>query len=125
VQVGQHVVVKNSDPFFHNVHTMPQANPEENIPELNIDPGKKLKAWDQPEYFPVGCNIHPWMRAWVAVIDNKFFAITDKDGKYTLPKDLPDGKYTLHAWHEKYGEQDQKITVKDGKATGDFVYKAE
>jgi plastocyanin len=125
VQVGQPVVVKNSDSLLHNVHTQPETNAPDNLAQPFVDPGKKLKVPTDPEYFHVKCDVHPWMSAWIAVIDNKYFAVTDKDGKYTLPEGLPDGKYTLHAWQEKYGEQDQKITVKDGKATGDFIYKAE
>jgi plastocyanin len=125
VQVGQPIVVKNSDALLHNVHTQPDKNQAANIAQPFVDPGRKLPVPTDAEYIHTKCDIHPWMSAWIAVIDNKFFAVTDKDGKYELPKDLSNGKYTLHAWHEKYGEQDQKITVKDGKATGDFVYKAE
>jgi plastocyanin len=125
VQVGQPIVVKNSDALLHNVHTQPEKNQPANIAQPFVDPGKKLPVPTDAEYVHTKCDIHPWMSAWIAVIDNKYFAVTDKDGKYELPTGLPDGNYTLHVWHEKYGEQDQKITVKDGKATGNFTFKAE
>ena len=58
------------------------------------------------------------------MIDHPFFAVSDADGKFTLPKGLPDGDYTVTAWHEKYGAQEGKLTVKDGKGTVDFTVKA-
>jgi plastocyanin len=123
--VGQQLQVKNDDPFLHNVHTLPEKNEGENKAQPNIDPGQKLKTPKEPEYIRVKCDVHPWMGAWIAVIDNPYFAVSDKDGKFTLPKGLPDGDYTVHAWHEKYGEQDGKVTVKDGKGEVSFTFKAQ
>jgi uncharacterized protein (DUF2141 family) len=61
---------------------------------------------------------------YIGVVKNPFFAVTGKDGKYEL-KGLPPGTYTVAAIHEKYGEQDQSVTVgpKDSK-TQDFTFKA-
>jgi hypothetical protein len=115
--------VKNSDPFLHNIHTLPEKNEPENKAQPNLDPGSRLKTPREPEYFRVKCDVHPWMNAWIAVIDNPFFAITGKDGKFTLPKGLPDGQYTITAWHEKYGEQTGKLLVQDGAGAVDFVFK--
>jgi hypothetical protein len=120
---GQPLVVKNSDPFLHNVHTLPEKNEGENKAQPNLDPGAKLKSPTEAEYFRVKCDVHPWMGAWIAVIDNPFFAVSDKDGNFSLPKGLSDGDYTLTAWHEKYGTQQAKVTVKDGKGTASFVFK--
>lgn len=122
-EVGQPIKVANSDPLFHNVHTQPDKNQAQNIAEPNKTPGVALKPTTDPEYFHVKCDVHPWMSAWVAVIDNPYFAVTDKDGKFTLPKGLPDGKYTLHVWHEKFGEQDVPVEVKGGDANVDITVK--
>jgi plastocyanin len=125
VSVGQAILVKNSDTFLHNVHSLPEKNPGENKAQPTVDAnGAKLKPTTDPEYFRVKCDVHPWMGAWVAVLDNPYFAVTDKDGKFALPKGLADGDYTLHVWHEKLGEQDVKITVKDGKADAAITVKA-
>ena len=72
---------------------------------------------------PVKCNQHPWMKMYINVVKNPFFAVTGKDGKYTI-KGLPPGTYTLAAVQEKLGEQTQQITVapKDSK-TADFNFK--
>jgi RNA polymerase sigma factor (sigma-70 family) len=126
VMVGQRIIVKNSDPFLHNVHPLPEKNEGENRAMPNRDEaGARLKTPKEPEYFRVKCDVHPWMAAWVAVLDNPYFAVTGKDGKFTLPKGLPDGDYTLTAWHEKYGEQTGHLTVKDGAGTVDFIFKAQ
>jgi len=123
-QVGQQILVRNEDAFLHNVHTQPEKNDPDNKAQPNVDPkGTKLKNMKEAEYFRVKCDVHPWMAAWIAVIDSPFFAVTDKDGKFALPAGLPDGDYTLHAWHEKFGEQDQKITVKGGNAEANFSFK--
>jgi hypothetical protein len=119
----QPLLVRNSDPFLHNVHTLPEKNEGENKAQPNVDPGSRLKTPKEAEYFRVKCDVHPWMGAWVAVIDNPYFAVTDKDGKFALPKGLADGEYTLVAWHEKFGTQQGKVTVKDGAGTANFVFK--
>lgn len=125
ITAGQGIVVKNEDTFLHNVHTQPEKNePNNNAQPTKDEKGIKLKTPKEPEYFRVKCDVHPWMGAWVAVIDNPYFAVTDKDGKFTLPKGLPDGDYTFHLWHEKYGEQDVKGSVKDGKAEINGAFKA-
>ena len=72
---------------------------------------------------PVKCNQHPWMKMYLNVVKNPFFAVTDKDGKYEL-KGLPPGDYTIAFVQEKLGEQTQKVTVaaKDSK-TVDAAFK--
>jgi hypothetical protein len=108
---------------LHNVHTQPEKNAPDNIAEPNIDEkGKRLKVPTDAEYFHVKCDVHPWMSAWIAVIDNPYFAVTDKDGHFTLPKGLKDGHYTLHVWHESLGEQDLSLNVVDGNANVDAIF---
>jgi uncharacterized protein (DUF2141 family) len=72
---------------------------------------------------PVKCQIHNWMRAYIGVVSNPFYAVTGDDGTFSL-KGLPPGTYTIQVWQEKYGTQEQQITVgaKDSK-TLDFTIK--
>ena len=124
--VGQDLVVKNSDPFLHNVHSLAVTNPAFNFGQPNKDPGKKVP--EQPkatETFRVKCDVHPWMSAYIGVFEHPFHAVSGEDGKYSIKGKLPDGEYTLVAWHEKFGEKEEKITVKDGKADKDFSFKPE
>ena len=71
------------------------------------------------------CDVHQWMFAWVTVVDSPYFAVTDKDGKFTI-KDVPPGKYTVTALHRKAAPtgMDKEVEVKDGTATVDFTLEA-
>ncbi len=73
---------------------------------------------------PVKCNQHPWMKAYIGVVKNPFFAVTASDGTFTL-KGLPPGEYTIGAWTATFGTQEQKVTIgpKESK-TVDFTFKA-
>ncbi len=122
-QVGQEVKITNSDPLTHNIHPMPVTNREWNKVQLKGSPPLS-SSFDRPEFIPVKCNIHHWMRAYFAVMGTGYFAVTGEDGLFTLP-DLPPGKYTVTSWHETYGTRNQEITVLDGQQTTvDFVYNA-
>jgi hypothetical protein len=61
------------------------------------------------------------MFAWVTVIDSPYYAVSDKEGKFTI-KDVPPGKYTLEAAHRKLGAQTADIEVKDSGVTQDFTF---
>ena len=124
VMAGQTVEIINSDNTTHNIHPSPKDNREWN--ESQPPKGAPLdKDFARQEVLiPVKCNQHPWMKMYIGVVKNPFFAVTGKDGKYEL-KGLPPGTYTIAAVQEKYGEQDQTVTVgpKDSK-TADFTFKA-
>ena len=117
VQVGQPVVVKNSDPFMHNVHSLAIDNPSFNFAQVTAG-DKKLEPFTAVETFQIKCDVHPWMKAIVRVFDNPYFAVTGEDGKFAIDtKGLKDGTYSVQAWHEKYHDSaPQKVEVKDGKA---------
>lgn len=121
---GQKFVVKNSDPFLHNVHSMSEANPQFNFGQPNVDPGKEVESPVVPEYFHVKCDVHPWMSAYVGVFPHPYHAVSAEDGTFSIAN-VPDGEYTFVAWHEKYGTQEQTATVADGKAELSFSFNAE
>jgi plastocyanin len=123
VQTGQKIVVKNSDPVLHNVHTLSAAgNTDQNLAQMAGSPDLTF-SFDKPENFlKFKCDVHGWMYAWVTVVDHPYFAVTDKDGKFTI-KNVPPGKYTLAALHRKVAPTgaDKEIEVTDGNTTADFT----
>ncbi|HWB54133.1 MAG TPA: hypothetical protein VG722_08070 [Tepidisphaeraceae bacterium] len=128
LMAGQTLLIKNSDPFMHNTHSLSQENPPFNKPQPNLDnKGIAITDLQTPEYFRVKCDVHPWMEAYVAVMPNPYFAITDDSGKYTIKgtDKLPDGQYTLTAWQEQLGTQEEMIKIIGGKASADFSFKPE
>src|SRR5690242_8238921 len=115
IQVGQTLTIKNSDATLHNIHAMPAANTEFNqgqpIQNMSFD-----KTFDKPEIgLHFKCDVHPWMSAYVSVVDNPYYAVSGEDGSFTIDN-LPAGTYTLEAWHEKLGTTTQQITVAAGQA---------
>jgi plastocyanin len=128
IMAGQTLKIVSSDPTTHNIHPMPKDNMEWNMSQ---PPGAAPieKKFARPEIIvPVKCNQHPWMRAYIGVTKNPFFAVTGSDGKFSI-KGLPPGDYTIDAWTAVGGgagqTQEQKVTIgaKETK-TADFVFKA-
>jgi plastocyanin len=124
VMAGQTVQIKNDDQTTHNIHPTPQNNREWNESQPPSSPALEKNFAREEIMLPVKCNQHPWMKMYISVVKNPFYAVTDKDGKYTITG-LPPGDYTIAFVQEKLGEQDQKVTVaaKDTK-TVDQSFKA-
>jgi plastocyanin len=127
--VGQDVTVTSEDEFLHNVHGLCVDNDPFNFAQSKQPDGpapEKKINFSTAEQFKIKCDIHPWMSAWIIVLDHPFFAVTGADGKFSIDtKGLADGDYTLDAWQEKFGDMTAKITVKDGKASSDFTFKSD
>jgi plastocyanin len=123
MRANQQLEVVNSDPTAHNIHPTPANNREWNKVEL---PGSKMEeAFSREEIsIPVKCNIHPWMRGYIAVFKHPYFVVTKEDGSFDLPS-LPPGTYTVKAWHEKLGTSSQTITIgANEKKELNFVFKS-
>jgi hypothetical protein len=125
MQAKQKLVIRNSDDTLHNIHALPNKNKEFNV-------GQPNKGMETPKTFAVPevmvhfkCDVHPWMSAYVGVLDHPFYSVTGDDGSFSL-KNLPAGEYEIVAWHEKYGEQTQKVKVGEGESKEvNFTFKAE
>ncbi len=123
VMVGQTLSILTKDATTHNIHPMPKDNREWNMSQApNAAPLEQ--KFSRPEIMiPVKCNQHPWMRAYIGVTKNPFYAVTGSDGTFTITG-LPPGDYTIEAWTATFGTQEQKVAVgpKESKAL-DFTFK--
>ena len=122
IQTRQKLTVLNSDPTAHNVNLQGKSNPGFNQSQPP-GAGPIEKVFDRAEVLiPVKCNQHPWMKSYVGVLRHPFYAVTGADGRFEI-KGLPPGTYTVVAWHEKFPEQTQTVTVaaKESK-TQDFAF---
>lgn len=120
----QPVKIINSDDTLHNVHALPANSKEFNIGQPNQGM-TTMRTFAEPEVMvKFKCDVHPWMAAYVGVLDHPFYAVSGEDGSFAI-KDLPAGEYEITTWHEKLGEQSQKVTVGDADVAIEFTYKAE
>jgi hypothetical protein len=115
LQTSQPMEIHNSDEKSHNTKLDPSANAPFN---QTIAPGSVLNYQHKKEErspYKASCSVHPWMNAWIFPRNNGYFAVTDKEGKFTIPN-LPAGvPLTFKVWQPKAGFL-KSVTI-DGTAT--------
>jgi hypothetical protein len=123
VRTGQTISIRNSDDTLHNIHPRPTVNKEFNIGQARKGM-EATRSFDKQEIMiPVGCDVHPWMRSYISVVDHPYFAVTKDDGTYEI-KNVPPGDYEVEVVHERLKNQSQKVSVKAGApAKADFAFK--
>ncbi len=118
--------IKNSDGILHNIHTYSEKNKPVNRAQPKFK--KKItEKFSETEMIKVTCDVHGWMKGWLAIVDHPYYAITDENGAFELA-DVPVGEYELKVWQEVLGETTQKVTVAAGgevTATFELEQKAE
>lgn len=121
-RVGQKVEFINSDALFHNVRSLTQSNEIFNVSMPNKN-DRFTKVFEKPELFvQTKCSVHPWMSAYIAVVEHPFFSVTNSSGEFSI-KNLPPGNYTLEIWHEIFGAQTKDLTVAEhDKLDLEFTY---
>ena len=81
VQVGQSLVIVNHDPLLHNIHALPFRNQCFNFGQPMQDLEER-RTFRVEEMVSVRCDVHPWMSAWVGVVEHPYYAVTDAGGRY-------------------------------------------
>ena len=110
IMVGQAYRILNSDGVLHNLHALPKVNSGFNKP-MPATVKETTASFDKPEpVFPIKCDVHPWMQAYIGVYTHPFFSVTGTDGKYTI-SGLDPGTYDITVWHERLGTQTVSVTV--------------
>lgn len=122
ILVGQPLQVLTMDPTTHNIHVTPSADSDWNVTQ---EPGSPsvIRKFTKPEVMiPVHCNEHPWMKAYIGVMDNPYFEVTGTDGSFSL-KGLPAGTYVVAVWTATFGTKEQSVTVQRGeRVSADFTF---
>ncbi len=113
ILVGTSVDFPNSDMVRHNVFSPPGSSNPFNLGTYDVGVTKTV-TFPKVGEVPLLCNVHAEMSAFIVVLENPYFAITDKTGAYTI-ENVPPGKYTLTTWHEKLKPQSQEVTTVVGK----------
>jgi len=117
VPVGGTVEFPNDDPVFHNVFSASGENRFDL--ELYKKPKSGSQSFQHPGLVRVYCNIHPQMSAFILVRDNPYWARVGKDGSFAI-EGVPNGSWTVKAWHERAGEAAVSATV-EGEGTPELV----
>ncbi|MBC8144538.1 MAG: carboxypeptidase regulatory-like domain-containing protein [bacterium] len=124
IMVGQVIKISNSDATLHNVHPTPKKNKGFNIAQPNKGMVNEKKFDQEEVMIPFSCDVHGWMRSYVGVLTHPFFGVSGADGAFSLAG-VPPGSYTITAWHEKFGQQEQQVTVGAKEAKNiTFTFKA-
>jgi hypothetical protein len=107
---GQPVLIRNEDHILHAVRGFEEAR---TVFTGSLAPGTPPLEPTGPrvgEVVKIGCDVHPWMTAYLAGVDNPYFAVTGEDGLFTL-QGVPAGTYTVEVWHEKFRSQRREVVV--------------
>jgi plastocyanin len=122
VVAGTTVKFQNSDPTPHNVFS--PDNEKYNLgtwPQGQSKDYAFTKCAKPPCVYTQLCRVHPEMEGYVVVMQNPYFAVSDKAGHYEIAN-VPPGSYTLAVWHTRGKAEPKPVTVDAAKpATVDFV----
>jgi plastocyanin len=121
VQVGSTVDFLNSDSVAHNVFWTSIGGNKKLNHNLGTWPkgDRKSFKFDIPGAVPILCNVHPEMSAYLVVVPTPYFATSDQAGNYKI-ENVPDGSYTVMAWHEGAKNQSKPVSV-SGDTKADFT----
>jgi plastocyanin len=121
---GTTVDFQNSDPVGHNVYWPSVSGNKKLAHNLGTWPQGQKKSFQFADLGAASllCNVHPEMSGYVVVTPTPYFAVTDKDGNYTI-KNVPPGHYTLVTWSEEGKPTSQGIDVTAGTTTADLTVK--
>ena len=113
VQVNQPLNIYNNDSLLHNVHAQAIENKEFNfgLPQAGLVETKRFSR--NEVMIRIQCDVHPWMRAWVGVLDHPYFSVTSDTGAYGIVN-LPPGRFRITVWHERYASVEQEVEVPSG-----------
>ncbi len=113
VLAGATVNFLNSDPTDHNVYS-----PDNEKYDLGTKPqgGKLSYTFKTQGVYTQLCKLHPTMLAYIFVLQNPYFGMSDKKGIFTI-ENVPPGKHKLVTWNGRYKADVVEVVVTEGKTT--------
>ena len=109
---GQEIRFLNSDKVQHNVFSPHEQEPFDlGLYPVGESKSVRLQALKRHKVY---CQIHKSMVADIFVLPNRYFGVTDGNGRYRIDAP-PQGDYILRVWHV-FGGADQ-IPIRVGKDT--------
>jgi hypothetical protein len=125
VVAGGTLNVRSADRLVHRTRIARHGSGEALTVIYQNDFGQVVpddRVLSRPGLLDLTSDVHPWTRAFVAVFDHPYFAVTGRDGAFELDE-VPPGRYTLAAWHERFGKVERPVTVTAGdRAVVDVVF---
>jgi len=119
VPVGSTVNVFNDDKAIHRLVFIAATNGDTLQTMRFFNDGQVVASEvlaKTPGIVEVRCVQHPWSKAFIAVFDHPYYAVTERNGAFRIDS-LPPGKYTVNAWHEGMKKpQSQTVDVGAGGA---------
>jgi len=122
VLVGSAVEFPNNDKVEHNIFSMSRTK-QFNLGSYKAGESKTV-VFDKPGIVELRCDVHAEMAAYILVIKNPYFAVTDEQGRFEIPdssylnqigltgiKNLSPGEYFVKTWHEKLKTQSEAVVV--------------
>ncbi len=121
---GTTVDFLNSDPVGHNVYWPSISGNKKLAHNMGTWPQGQKKSFQFTDLGTASmlCNVHPEMSGYVVVVATPYFAVTDKEGNYTI-KDVPAGHYTLTTWSEDGKPVTQPVDVSAAPTTVNLTVK--
>jgi plastocyanin len=119
IPVGSTVSFPNMDPIFHNIFSLSKPK---SFDLGSYDKGEtRSVVFPRPGIVEVYCHLHTNMAGTLVITPNRWYARSDKSGKYQI-QDVPPGKYTVVAWHKAAGFYRKPIVVEAGHdSIADFL----
>jgi plastocyanin len=122
VRVGQTLRLVNADTLLHNLHGVSTKDNGFNTTQPSSGSVNNFPMKTAETMLHLTCDVHSWMSAYVGVESHPYFAVSGPDGTFTIAN-VPPGRRTIRAWHERYGWINKTIDVKPGAtATVDLSY---
>lgn len=124
---GGEVEVINSDQILHNIHTYEMAG-RSNFSTFSVSQPqrgdivtKKIEL-KRSVSMRVMCDAHDFMRGYIFVARNPYYAVVDSDGEFFIDN-VPPGTYTIKTWHGTLGEKEASVSIQPNGVVGiDFFY---